>query len=110
MSFEGWQEIIPFPGGGQQTILGMIAAEELGVGLDDVTVIIGDTQDTPYGPSCHASRCTPEMGPECGRPGRSNVGTRREIGILLRPIPTPKCCARDGRTPFMNTPWAPLPP
>ena len=50
-------------GGGQKTILGMIAAEELGVALDDVTVIIGDTQDTPYGPSCHASRCTPEMGP-----------------------------------------------
>ena len=50
-------------GGGQQTILGMIAAEEMGVGADDVTVIIGDTQDTLYGPSCHASRCTPEMGP-----------------------------------------------
>jgi CO/xanthine dehydrogenase Mo-binding subunit len=50
-------------GGGQQTILGMIAAEELGVRSDDVTVIIGDTQDTLYGPSCHASRCTPEMGP-----------------------------------------------
>jgi len=50
-------------GGGQKTILGMIAAEELGVSSDAVTVIIGDTQDTPYGPSCHASRCTPEMGP-----------------------------------------------
>ncbi len=50
-------------GGGQQTILPMIAAEELGVGADDVNVIIGDTKDTPYGPSCHASRCTPEMGP-----------------------------------------------
>ena len=50
-------------GGGQQTILGMIAAEELGVTSDDVTVMIGDTQDTLYGPSCHASRCTPEMGP-----------------------------------------------
>ena len=50
-------------GGGQETILGMIAAEELGVSSDAVTVIIGDTQDTPYGPSCHASRCTPEMGP-----------------------------------------------
>lgn len=50
-------------GGGQKTILGMIAAEELGVPADAVTVILGDTQDTPYGPSCHASRCTPEMGP-----------------------------------------------
>jgi xanthine dehydrogenase molybdenum-binding subunit len=28
-----------------------------------VNVIFGDTKDTPYGPSCHASRCTPEMGP-----------------------------------------------
>jgi xanthine dehydrogenase YagR molybdenum-binding subunit len=50
-------------GGGQKTILGMIAAEELGVRATDVTVIIGDTQDTLYAPSCHASRCTPEMGP-----------------------------------------------
>ena len=50
-------------GGGQKTIFGMIAAEELGVTSDDVTVMIGDTQDTLYGPSCHASRCTPEMGP-----------------------------------------------
>ena len=50
-------------GGGQQTIFPMIAAEELGVKADDVTVIYGDTKDTPYAPSCHASRCTPEMGP-----------------------------------------------
>ncbi len=50
-------------GGGQQTILPMIAAEELGVGALDVQVTIGDTKETPYGPSCHASRCTPEMGP-----------------------------------------------
>ena len=50
-------------GGGQQTIFPMIAAEELGVKADDVTVIYGDTKDTLYAPSCHASRCTPEMGP-----------------------------------------------
>jgi xanthine dehydrogenase molybdenum-binding subunit len=50
-------------GGGQKTILGMIAAEELGVRAGDVTVMIGDTQNTLYAPSCHASRCTPEMGP-----------------------------------------------
>lgn len=50
-------------GGGQQTILPMIAAEELGVGANDVIVIYGDTKDTPYAPSCHASRLTPEMGP-----------------------------------------------
>lgn len=50
-------------GAGQQTIFTMIAAEELGVKADDITTIWGDTKDTRYGPSCHASRCTAEMGP-----------------------------------------------
>ncbi|UCG06760.1 MAG: xanthine dehydrogenase family protein molybdopterin-binding subunit [Desulfobacterales bacterium] len=50
-------------GGGQQTIFSMIAAEELGVSADDVTVVYGDTQGTRYGPSCHGSRATPELGP-----------------------------------------------
>ncbi len=50
-------------GGGQETIFSMIAAEELGVGLDDIQVVAGDTQGTRYGPSCHASRCTAELVP-----------------------------------------------
>jgi len=50
-------------GAGQQTILAMIAAEELGVTIDDITVMVGDTKDTRYAPSCHASRITAEMGP-----------------------------------------------
>jgi xanthine dehydrogenase molybdenum-binding subunit len=50
-------------GGGQQTIFSMIAAEELGVRAEDITVIWGDTRGTRYAPSCHASRCTAEMGP-----------------------------------------------
>ena len=50
-------------GAGQLTIFPMIAAEELGVHADDITVMGGDTKDTRYGPSCHASRATPEMGP-----------------------------------------------
>jgi CO/xanthine dehydrogenase Mo-binding subunit len=50
-------------GGGQATIFSMLAAEELGVDVDDITVIVGDTKDTRYGPSCHSSRVTAEMGP-----------------------------------------------
>lgn len=50
-------------GAGQLTIFPMIAAEELGVNAEDITVIGGDTQGSKYGPSCHASRITPEMGP-----------------------------------------------
>jgi CO/xanthine dehydrogenase Mo-binding subunit len=50
-------------GAGQQTIFSMIAAEELGVNLDDMVTIYGDTENTRYAPSCFASRCTAEMGP-----------------------------------------------
>jgi CO/xanthine dehydrogenase Mo-binding subunit len=50
-------------GAGQLTIFPMIAAEELGVRVDDITVMGGDTKDTRYAPSCQASRVTAEVGP-----------------------------------------------
>jgi xanthine dehydrogenase molybdenum-binding subunit len=50
-------------GAGQFTIFSMIAAEELGVEIDDITVVGGDTKDTGYAPSSHASRLTAELGP-----------------------------------------------
>jgi CO/xanthine dehydrogenase Mo-binding subunit len=50
-------------GGGQATIFPMIAAEELGVDPDDITVVFGDTKETRYGPSCQVSRVTSELGP-----------------------------------------------
>lgn len=50
-------------GGGQLTILRMIAAEELGVKIDRVKMIWGDTAGTKYAPGTHASRMTAEMGP-----------------------------------------------
>jgi xanthine dehydrogenase YagR molybdenum-binding subunit len=50
-------------GAGQKTVFSMIAAEELGVNLEDITPMAGDTKDTRYGPSSHSSRVTAEMGP-----------------------------------------------
>ena len=50
-------------GGGQSTIFSMMAAEELGIRPEDIIVVSGDTQNTRYGPSCHSSRVTAEMGP-----------------------------------------------
>lgn len=50
-------------GGGQRTIFPMIAAETLGIGIDKIEVVYGDTENTLYGPSCHTSRVTAEMGP-----------------------------------------------
>ncbi len=50
-------------GSGQVTVLAMIAAEELGVEPKDIKVIWGDTGNSLYAPSSHASRITIEMGP-----------------------------------------------
>lgn len=50
-------------GGGSATTLPMIAAEELGVDLEDVEIVHGDTENTKYAPGSHASRVIPEMGP-----------------------------------------------
>lgn len=50
-------------GTGCATTLSMIAAEELGVSLENIDIIYGDTEETPYAPGTHASRIIPEMGP-----------------------------------------------
>lgn len=70
-------------GGGQETIFAMIAAEELGVSAEDVAVVLGDTKDTRYGPSCHASRCTSEMGPAVLQAASE---ARRQVFELASPI------------------------
>ncbi|MEW6674021.1 MAG: xanthine dehydrogenase family protein molybdopterin-binding subunit [Thermodesulfobacteriota bacterium] len=50
-------------GGGQVTVFSMIAAEELGVSMEDISVTYGDTKGTRYAPACQSSRVTGEMGP-----------------------------------------------
>ena len=50
-------------GTGSATTLSMIAAEELGVNLEDVKIVYGDSNNTLYAPASHASRVIPEMGP-----------------------------------------------
>ena len=43
-------------GQGLETTLAQIAADELGVGIDDIQVVYGDTQVSPYGMGTFASR------------------------------------------------------
>ena len=45
-------------GQGVNTVMGQIAASALGVPIDDVRVISGDTDATPYGGGTYASRAT----------------------------------------------------
>lgn len=46
------------PGQGYETTLAQLLGDEFGVGLEDVTVLMGDTQTTPFGWGSHSSRFT----------------------------------------------------
>ena len=50
-------------GTGTKTVLAQIAAEELGLPLAAVRVVVGDTGVTPYGPTSAGSQTLPSMGP-----------------------------------------------
>ncbi len=49
-------------GQGSNTVLAQIAAEELGLGLDDISVISGDTDATPFDHGSFSSRITHHAG------------------------------------------------
>ena len=50
-------------GTGTRTALAQIAAEELGVEVGTVRVVVGDTLPTPYGPTSSGSQTLPSAGP-----------------------------------------------
>jgi xanthine dehydrogenase YagR molybdenum-binding subunit len=50
-------------GTGTRTVLAQIAAEELGLPLSAVRVLLGDTQAAPYGPVSAGSQTLPSTGP-----------------------------------------------
>lgn len=49
-------------GQGHETTYGQIVAEELGIPTEDIDVVEGDTDNTPYGLGTYASRSTPTSG------------------------------------------------
>ncbi len=49
-------------GQGHETTFAQIVAEELGIQPEDVKVMHGDTDNTPYGLGTYASRSTPVSG------------------------------------------------
>ena len=49
-------------GGGTGTSLGQIAAEELDIPLNEITVVIADTELTPFDHGTYSSRVTPYVG------------------------------------------------
>ena len=76
-------------GQGLETTLAQLAADELGVGIDDIQVVYGDTQVSPYGMGTFASRSL-VIG------GGAVIGAARTIrGKLERIAATLLECALD---------------
>ncbi len=76
-------------GQGHETTFAQIVAEELGIPPDDIDVVHGDTDNTPFGLGTYGSRSTPVSG---GRPRRwwpARCGTRRRS--------SPRACSSLGR-------------
>lgn len=66
-------------GQGIETVLAQIVADELGVGMDQVDVVNGDTQLQPYGTGSWASRSTVVAGNAVRGAGRTVAARVREL-------------------------------
>jgi xanthine dehydrogenase molybdenum-binding subunit len=78
-------------GQGSETVLAQIAAEELGVGLDQVRVVNNDTEVTPWDVGVHASRTTFIAGNSArlaARKARDKLlaGAAEQIGVPAREL------------------------
>jgi xanthine dehydrogenase YagR molybdenum-binding subunit len=96
-------------GAGQRTIFPMIAAEELGVSPDDITVVFGDTKDTRYGPSCHVSRVTSELGPAVLQAAAEARKHLFEVAAPLLGARAEELQSKNGQVYVKANPWRSVP-
>jgi CO/xanthine dehydrogenase Mo-binding subunit len=84
-------------GTGTKTALAQIAAEELGLPLDRVTVEIGDTRTGPYSPISAGSMTLASMGPAVRFAAYDARQQLLAIGAQLLEVPEEKLEIKDGR-------------
>ena len=70
-------------GQGHQTTLAQICAAELGVGLDDVVIVAGDTDRFPIGMGTGGSRVAANTGPAVARTAREVQARARVVAAEL---------------------------
>jgi len=96
-------------GGGQATIFPMIAAEELGVNPEDMTVVLGDTRDTRYGPSCQVSRVTAELGPAVLQAAAEARKRLFEVAAPILGARPEELQSKYGQVYVKSNPWRSVP-
>jgi carbon-monoxide dehydrogenase large subunit len=73
-------------GQGIETVMAQIVAGELGVGLEQVEVVHGDTDLTPYGLGTYGSRSTPVSGAATALAARKVRDRARLVAAALREV------------------------
>ena len=94
-------------GTGTKTVLAQVAAEELGLPLEDVRVVIGDTRATPFGPGSGGSVTLASTTPAVRSAARDAM--RQVIGLAAQMLNLPEAgeeefTAEDGAIVYRRDP------
>lgn len=84
-------------GQGHETTFAQIVAHELGLGVDDVEVVHGDTDNTPYGLGTYGSRSTPVSGAAAAIAARKVRDRARLVAAAMLEVAPEDLVWRDGR-------------
>ncbi|HWK30219.1 MAG TPA: aerobic carbon-monoxide dehydrogenase large subunit [Solirubrobacter sp.] len=91
-------------GQGHETTFAQIVAAELGLEVDDVDVIHGDTDTTPYGLGTYGSRSTPVSGAAAALAARKVRDRARLVASALLEVAPEDLEWRDGRWAVVGDP------
>jgi xanthine dehydrogenase YagR molybdenum-binding subunit len=96
-------------GTGARTILAQVAAEALGARLEDVRVILGDTERTPYTGNSWGSMTTPSVAPAVRMAAEEARERLLEAASEILAVPVEKLTARNGMiVPCTGAPAVPI--
>lgn len=91
-------------GQGEETTFAQIAADALGVPLEDVEIIHGDTGQVPFGMGTYGSRTTPVAGVAVARCAEKIIEKARQIASGILETRVEDIEFRDGRFYVKETP------
>jgi carbon-monoxide dehydrogenase large subunit len=84
-------------GQGLETTLAQVAHEVLGIDIDKVTLVLGDTEYTPYSTGTWGSRCMVMAGGAVATACRELAERLAEIGAHLLQVPVAAVTVQDGK-------------
>jgi aerobic carbon-monoxide dehydrogenase large subunit len=96
-------------GQGHATTLAQIAAAELGVRFDDVTVVAGDTSLVPYGMGTGGSRVTANAGPAVAQTAREVRGKAAQVAAEMLECAPADVRIEEGRVHVAGLPTKSVP-